>query len=88
MLSISQRKNYKYVKRNRVFASDTVSATSGPVSSKPEGNQPLAGWKIAIIGNTSTPKAALTKAIIDLGATVVTSIDKKTAVCISTKGMI
>ena len=63
-------------------------AGSGPVSSKPEGNQPLSGWKIALIGNPSTSKAALTKAILELGATVVNTIDKNTAACISTEGMV
>ena len=80
------RKNYKYVKRDRVFPSDAIVAASGPLSSKPEGNQPLSGWKIAIIGNPRTPKTALTKAIMDLGATVVNTIDKNTAACISTEG--
>lgn len=72
------------MKRDRVFASDAVVVAAGPVSSKPEGDKPLAGWKIAIIGNID--KAAVSKTIMDLGATVVTSIDKKTAVCVSSKG--
>lgn len=73
------------MKRDRVFSSDAIAAASGPVSSKPEGSQPLSGWKIAIIGNVSD-KAAVTKSIRDLGATLVSTIDKTTAACISTKG--
>ncbi len=74
------------MKRDRVFPSDVVAQSAGPVSSRPEGNKPLSGWKIAIIGNTAKPKAELTKALMDLGATVVTNIDKKVAACISNKG--
>ena len=64
-----------------------MSVDGGAVSSKAAAEGPLAGWKIAIIGETKTPRAALTKSIMELGASVVTSIDKKTALSISTEGL-
>ncbi|XP_076464586.1 poly [ADP-ribose] polymerase 1-like [Babylonia areolata] len=81
-------KSYKYVKRERVFPTITVTAHVGPVSSSvdavdgPSTSKPLEDLRFVII---SKAKAQLTKDIQGLGGVVVSKPDSKTAACISTK---
>ncbi|KAL5008566.1 hypothetical protein ScPMuIL_014147 [Solemya velum] len=81
-------KNYKYVKRDRVFPPQAKMSDEGPVSSLDStdgSSQPLENMKFVICGKTSKSKGELTKQISKLGGRVVTKVDGQIAACISTK---
>ncbi|KAH9512499.1 Poly [ADP-ribose] polymerase 1, partial [Bulinus truncatus] len=85
-------KNYKYVKRERVFPMVSVSAKSGIVSSSLDAvdgvikSKPLKDLMFVIGGKLKRSKAELTKEITELGGVLVSKVDKKVVAVISTKG--
>lgn len=78
------RKNYKPVKKDRIFPKVTASSSSGPVSS---GAKPLEGMKFVILKTTKS-KGDVTAEIKNLGGEVVNKIEKSVIACISTKGTV
>jgi len=78
-------KGYKYVKRDRIIASDMPSS-SGIGSATSTSGHPLDGMCFVIGGKLTKSKAAVTKSITGLGGTVSSKVEKSTAAVISTKG--
>ena len=52
------------------------------------GSKPLKGMKFVLIGKTEKPREEVAREITEMGGKVVTKVDKKTAACISSKGIL
>ena len=52
------------------------------------GSKPLKGMKFVLIGKTEKPREDVAREITEMGGKVVTKVDKKTAACISSKGIL
>ncbi|XP_062619939.1 poly [ADP-ribose] polymerase 1-like [Saccostrea cucullata] len=78
-------KKHKYVKRDRVFPSNTPSSSASLDTVDSGSNKPLDGMKFVIVGKTKKSKETITKEILALGGHVATKVGADTAACISTK---
>lgn len=79
------RKNYVYIKRDRLLPPKSASADDG-ASTSGVLSQPLSGAKFVVIGKLKKKKAELTRLITGSGGKLVTSVDKTVTACISNKG--